>query len=78
MERDAKLLQIVDTLSATRRFPGGLDRRQQQRYEDAYDGDYHKQFHKRKAAKVSLHDRFPRFGNSSIYFPARVWILNSK
>ena len=43
VQRQVKLFEIVGTLRAAGRFPGGLHCRQEQRDEDADDGDHHKQ-----------------------------------
>jgi hypothetical protein len=45
VERYAKLPQIVDALAATGRFAGGLDGWQQERDEDADDGNDDEKLH---------------------------------
>ena len=40
---DAELLEVVDALGAAGRFAGRLNRRQQQRHQDANNGDHHQE-----------------------------------
>ena len=47
-----KLLQVVVALGPPRRFAGRLDRGQQQRDQDADDGDHDQQFNQRKAGQA--------------------------
>ena len=47
----ADLLEIVLALGAAGRFAGGLDRWQQERYQDANDRDDNQQFDERKARR---------------------------
>ena len=58
LKREAYLLNIVLASSPPRRFPRGLNGRQQQRDQDADDRDHHQKFNKRKAE--------PRLINASI------------
>jgi hypothetical protein len=48
VQSQADLLEIVAALHAPRRLARGLHRRQQQRHEDANDGDYHQQLNEGK------------------------------
>ena len=50
VDRDALLLQVVDALRAAGRFARGLHRRQQQRHQNADDGDHHQQLDQGEAA----------------------------
>jgi hypothetical protein len=43
-----QLLEIVLALTAARRFAGGLNRGQEQRHQDADDGDHHQQLDERE------------------------------
>jgi hypothetical protein len=52
-EREIDLLQIVNTLRTTRRFTRRLHGRQQQRHEDADNGDHDQKFDKRKRRPLS-------------------------
>jgi hypothetical protein len=45
---DSDLLQIVDALRPAGRLAGGLHGGQEQRDQDADDGNHHKQFDQRK------------------------------
>ena len=55
LECDPELLEVVDALAAAGRFARGLNRRQQECYENANDRDHHEQFDERKAANISFH-----------------------
>jgi hypothetical protein len=46
-----KLLQVVDALGPPSRLAGGLNGRQQQRHQDANDGNHDQQFDQRKPAR---------------------------
>ncbi len=48
VQRQADLLKMVRALQPPGRFPRSLHRRQQQRDQDANDGDNHEQLHERK------------------------------
>jgi hypothetical protein len=49
VHRQGKLLEVVGALRSPRRLARGLHGRQQQRDEDANDGNYHQQFNQGKA-----------------------------
>jgi hypothetical protein len=53
-ECDAKLLEIVLTLATASRFACGLDGRQQQGYQNAYNGNDDEQFDERKSFGGSI------------------------
>jgi hypothetical protein len=55
LERQTDLFQIVRTHASAGRFAGGLNGRQEKRYQDADDGDDHQQLHQRKGASVPKH-----------------------
>ena len=48
VKRQTHLLQVIQALCAPRRLAGRLHRRQQQRHQDADDGDHDEQFDKCK------------------------------
>jgi hypothetical protein len=48
LERDADLLQIIDALAAPRRLAGRLNRRQQERDQNADNGYYDQQLNQRE------------------------------
>jgi len=48
LESDADLAEVVRATGAAGRFAGGLDRWQEQRHQDADDGDHYQQFHQGK------------------------------
>jgi hypothetical protein len=48
LQRQADLPHIVRAFAAPRRFASSLNSRQQQRDEDANDGDHHKQLNQGK------------------------------
>jgi hypothetical protein len=48
------LLQLIYTLGPTGRFAGGLYRWQQQRHQNADDGDDNQEFHQREPLLASL------------------------
>jgi hypothetical protein len=52
--RQAQLPEVVRAAGHAGRFPGGLDRRQQQADQDADDGDHYQQLDQRKATPESL------------------------
>ncbi len=54
------LLQVVLTLRTTRGLAGGLHRGQQQRHQDADDGNHHQQLDQRKAATAFSHIEPPQ------------------
>jgi hypothetical protein len=58
MKGNAELLEIIAALGSPGRFPRRLHRGQQQRHEDADDGNYDQQFDKCKstALKAQIHD----------------------
>jgi hypothetical protein len=43
-----ELLEVIDTLLPPRRFARGLNRRQEQRHQNADDRDHDQQFNQRK------------------------------
>ena len=49
VDAQPQLLHVVRTLHAARRFPRGLDRRQQHGDQDANDSDHHEQFNERES-----------------------------
>jgi hypothetical protein len=53
VSRERHLLQLVGALHPPRRFAGRLHRRQQQRDQDANDGNHDEQFHEREIRPVT-------------------------
>src|SRR5436190_4118902 len=78
VQGEAQLLQVVLAPRAAGRLAGGLHGRQEQRHQNADDGDYHQQFDERKAApeRKLAHDWWEGKGGrrkvSAIYAHAYV------
>ena len=48
VEGEPDVPQVIHTAAAASGLAGGLDGGQQERHQDANDGDHHQQFHERK------------------------------
>jgi hypothetical protein len=72
VDSQPNLLEIIAAAHPACRFACGLDRGEQQSYQDANDGDNHQQLHKREAAPQRFSHQFILCNTKRQQDPLRV------